>query len=84
MLGNGEESETLLRDVLDRRLEVLGERHPQTLNSMGALAMRLLESGRSAEARQLAGQAVLISTKVLGPVRARRRPPSAGSVHAAR
>ena len=44
----------VLRQVLNGRLEVLGKKHPQTLNARGALAMVLLELRGPVEVRTAA------------------------------
>jgi hypothetical protein len=60
------EAEPLMREAMQGRREVLGPRHPQTLNAMGNLADLLRQRGRPREARDVMGDAVGISTEVLG------------------
>ena len=61
-----EEVEALLGEALEGRLEALGPRHPQTLNARGNLADLLRERGRLDQAVEALGDAVGISTEVLG------------------
>ena len=48
--GRFEETEPLMRDAFEGRLEVLGAQHPQTLDSMYGLGLVLKELGRLVEA----------------------------------
>jgi hypothetical protein len=61
-----EEAERLDRAVLEKRLEVLGEEHLETLTSMNNLALDLKSLGRAEEAAVWREKDVEISTRVLG------------------
>ena len=52
---------------LEMRRQVLGERHPETLKSMGNLADLLREHGRPDDAIAVLGDAPVIAAEVLGP-----------------
>lgn len=55
-----------MREAMQGRSEVLGWRHPQTLNAMGNLADLLRQCGHPRQARLVLGDAVDVSTEVLG------------------
>ena len=55
-----------MREAMQGRSEVLGWRHPQTLNAMGNLADLLRQCGHPRQARLVMGDAVITSTDVLG------------------
>ena len=54
-LGRYEEDEKMSREVLARRREFLGEKHPETVQSMAELAATYHELGRYDEAREDVG-----------------------------
>ena len=64
--GDREGAEPLFREALKARREVLGDRHPSTLTSIGYLADLLREMGRLAEAQAVLGDAVAVARETLG------------------
>ena len=51
--GTGAEPTRVFREVLAEKREVLGARHPDTLNAMGNLASTLREGGEHEEAEAM-------------------------------
>ena len=49
-------AEEMQREALEARREVLGERHPNTLNSMSNLAFTLSKQGKYGEAEEIERQ----------------------------
>ena len=56
--GRTEEAEPLLRETLQLRREVLGPRHPDTLQSINTLAFLYRSQGRHGEAEPLYREAL--------------------------
>ena len=69
LIGKGKypESETIVREVLDRRTRSLGLRTPETLRSMGTLTAALLGAERNAEAEAVCRQMLEAAEGVLPP-----------------
>jgi len=64
--GKLDEAERILRDVLEQRRRVLGERHPQVSTGMGRLAHVLLARGSYPEAEQLYRESLRRNRSALG------------------
>ena len=64
--GQYKEAEGIARRVLEQRKQVLGERHPDTINMMGDLAVMLNAQGDRAAARPLSERALELRKEVLG------------------
>jgi serine/threonine protein kinase len=54
--GKPDEAEKLLRDVLERRRRLMGDNHPDTIQSLNALAGFLLDQKRYADAEPIASE----------------------------
>jgi serine/threonine protein kinase/Tfp pilus assembly protein PilF len=65
--GKSEDAEAVLREVLLRRREILGDRHPQVPTSMRRLATMLAAVGRYREAEQLNRGALERFRALVGP-----------------
>ncbi|MFO1434132.1 MAG: tetratricopeptide repeat protein [Candidatus Competibacteraceae bacterium] len=65
--GRYGEAEPLLNKALQLRREVLGPRHPNTLESLNNLALLYRSQGRYGEAEPLHKEALQLSREVLGP-----------------
>ena len=65
--GRYAEAVTLQASVLEIRRRVLGEEHPNTLNSMNSLAGLYRRQAKYAEAEQLDKKVLEIRRRVLGP-----------------
>lgn len=61
-----DEAETLFRHVLDARLELLGEEHQFTRNSMSNLGLLYSLSGRLEKAAPLYERALALETRLIG------------------
>jgi len=66
-LGLLDQAETLVRRVLEVRLETLGEEHPSTLAAMNGLANLMWAQGRYDEVEPLDRRTLEIRRRVLGP-----------------
>jgi non-specific serine/threonine protein kinase/serine/threonine-protein kinase len=66
-LGLYARAETLLRQALDVRRQVLGPEDPNTLKSMSSVAEILFKEARYPEAEKLARQALETQRRLLGP-----------------
>ncbi|KAL5338347.1 Tetratricopeptide repeat-domain-containing protein [Aspergillus crustosus] len=64
--GKYHESESLDREVLDRRQELLGDNHPETAKSLNNLALDLKGLGRNSEALELEKKALDIMVGLEG------------------
>ena len=64
--GKLSEAEPLLQDALRQRRDMLGDAHPDTLNSMSNLAMVLKDLGKLSEAELLFRDALLRRRETLG------------------
>jgi tetratricopeptide (TPR) repeat protein len=64
--GKYEEAEMINRRALDGREKVLGEKHPDTLQSLSSLAFVLLNQGRYEEMEAMNRRALGGREKVLG------------------
>jgi tetratricopeptide (TPR) repeat protein len=64
--GKAEEAEKMYRQALKLRKEVLGEEHPDTLDTMECLAITLSDLGQYVEAEQLQKHTVELMERVLG------------------
>jgi tetratricopeptide (TPR) repeat protein len=65
--GRWVEAEELLVQALEKSITVLGAEHPDTLNSMGGLAVTYWNQGRWTEAEELQVQVMEKNTRALGP-----------------
>ena len=64
--GKLEEAGPLYREALQARRETLGDKHPNTLNSIWNLCMLLGQQGEEDEAKRLCREAVDGAKEVLG------------------
>jgi tetratricopeptide (TPR) repeat protein len=64
--GRWKEAEELQVKVMEARLRVLGEEHPDTLRAMGDLASTYWKQGRSKEAEELEVKVMEARSRVLG------------------
>jgi tetratricopeptide (TPR) repeat protein len=62
-----DESERMLREVLETRRRVLGAEHPDTMVSTSQLAGTLLQEGRSADAEKMLREILAIQRRTLDP-----------------
>ena len=60
------EAQLVREKILQRRLKLLGEGHPQTATSLSNLAATLLEQGKYAEAEKYHRRALALYRKLLG------------------
>ena len=65
-MGQLEEARPLLGEALQARRETLGDRHPDTLNSIGSMADLLRTTGSLAEAELVLGNTEAVAREVLG------------------
>jgi Flp pilus assembly protein TadD len=65
--GDYASAEPLLRDALQMRRKLLGNRHTDVAGTLTLLASLLIETGRFEEARLAAGEAMTICLPALGP-----------------
>ncbi|CCA76100.1 hypothetical protein PIIN_10100 [Serendipita indica DSM 11827] len=65
--GQLEEAETMKREVLALRLDILGRRHLDTVRAMGSLAITLRGRGQLEEAETLRRDAFALRLEILGP-----------------
>jgi len=63
--GDWDEAEKVLRDVLERRRELLGDRHPQAPRSMNRLGHLLLVKGSYPQAEHLLRDALAVYSRIL-------------------
>jgi len=66
-LGLYPRAESLIKQSVDIRRDVLGSEHPATLSSAGRLAWTTSEEGRFAEAEKMSRELIDIDRRVLGP-----------------
>jgi hypothetical protein len=66
-LGQHEQARQLAEDTLTRQRQILGEDHPDTLESSRNLALHLCMLGQNEQAQRLAEDALTRSRRVLGP-----------------
>ena len=64
--GKLEEARKLKEQVLENRRRVLGDEHPDTLNSMNSLGWLFLQQGKLEEARKLYEEVLENRRRVLG------------------
>jgi hypothetical protein len=65
--GHSPEAETILRDVVNVREQVIGPEHPDTLSSRNDLVTALGGEGKYAEAEAENRAVLKLREKVLGP-----------------
>ena len=65
-LGRYEESLELKKQVLEKRTEILGENHPDTISAMNNLATTLNDLGKYEESLELKKQVLEKRTEILG------------------
>jgi hypothetical protein len=73
LLGDRSRGLALHKDTLDRRRRILGDDHPDTLDSMLNVAISLAKSGAIMPARRMAADAVNGFIRVLGSTHPRTR-----------
>ncbi|KAG8814340.1 hypothetical protein FRC17_001194 [Serendipita sp. 399] len=64
--GRLEETEQIGRDALALQTEILGERHPETITTMGNLALALHQLGQFEEAERMGRKVVALQAEIHG------------------